>query len=482
MSVLLPPAREGKILVFGGSLALDSADNPILQRSSTGIFNKIHSSTDPFSAEILDTMADPPSWTDTASPMAHGRINGHGVILPDATVLIAGGHDFYKWNDTSDGTTPSLVCEIFDGTDFTEVASLNHPRMYHSIMVLLPDGRVLAAGGADPNDQEPALHQNPDGSPRRFVPPMIVSGFERPYPRDWNAPIYGGFRADGTYVSIALNRKDYEFYKPPYFFKGERPVIDEVYRNGVSSRQTYYGERFTIASPQASDITKVAFIRPGAPTHHTDSEQRYIDLTFEIDESGDLLVDTPVDHFIAPPGYYMLWIMREAEAPFSGLVPCDKAEFVQLADLMPYSYPDCPPKDSCICIIATTTFGTDQHRYVKYLRNLRDQLHRSSVLGKNFVWFATKSYYSFSPKIAEILSTDVKAKGKTRKFIIQPLVKVIQGTEAFIRKHVGKRFQPYLLIACLILEFPIWIFLLAGLFGLTLESVLTQKFFNSGKQ
>lgn len=346
MSILLPPAEDGKILLFGGTLALDSSNRAIMQNGGPPVFDDISSVNETKSAEVLDTLASPPTWTPTSAALNHGRVNGHGVLLPDGTVLILGGHNHYKWFDRANGTTPSLICEIFDGSTFRQVASLTHPRMYHSIALLLPDGRVMVAGGADRNEEEPALHQNPGGAPKRFVPPYLLKDrmgnlirdamgrtVEAPYPEDWNAPVYGGFSpGSGAYFSIAYNRKDYEIYKPPYFFKGVRPKIDSVSMGSeqlVSTTLIYYGEEFVIDTANANSITTVVLMKPGAPTHHTDSEQRYVNLTFTNGTSSSssstfLFVDSPSDRNIAPPGYYMLWIIEND-------LPCDKAVFIQLA-------------------------------------------------------------------------------------------------------------------------------------------------------
>ena len=92
--------------------------------------------------------------------------------LPDGTVLATGGAT------SSDGITQSravLSAELWDpDTDtWTEMASGQRPRLYHSSSVLLPDGRVLLAGG-------------------------------------------------GAFGS-AVNETNAEIYSPPYLFKGPRP-------------------------------------------------------------------------------------------------------------------------------------------------------------------------------------------------------------------------------------------------------------------
>jgi Domain of unknown function (DUF1929) len=312
MSVLLPPAQAGRILVVGGSLAVNVNDfgvfNPDqLSDAAFGdtdrgpaIFDDIFNVTDPKKAEILDTTTPIPTWSSLPN-LNKGRTNSTCVILPDSSVLIVGGHDSYKWFSTSDTppTNPSLLCELFDGANFIPMAALNHPRMYHSIAILLPNGSVLAAGGADPN-----------------APPEP----ELIYPSGWNGPTYG--------AGQVFNRKDFEIYKPTYFFKTPRPVITEVLKNGARSRQMNYGESFVIQTPQGSSITKVGLTRLGCITHHTDTEQRYVELTIVSQTASEVTVSMPIiaNNNAAPPGYYMLWIIDNLK------MPCENAEFVQLTN------------------------------------------------------------------------------------------------------------------------------------------------------
>lgn len=191
-SVLLPlqpPDYRPKVLILGGG---DPATD---------------------TAEIID-LADPnPTWGLTAS-MNHARRNLNAVLLPDGKILVIGG------NSTGQDENPVLQAEIFDPVSetWTEVASMQRPRGYHSTAILLPDGRV-AAGGSD-----------------------------------------GEFTA--------------EFYSPPYLFQGPRPQIS------FAPEAISYGNNFQVSTPDAQDIAKVVLIRPAAVTHSVDMEQRYLELDF----------------------------------------------------------------------------------------------------------------------------------------------------------------------------------------------------------
>ena len=212
------------------------------------------------------------------------RINVNAVLLPDSKVLIVGGHDNQRYRHATAGQ--ALTAEIFDpqfainhpGQDpIVETGPMGVPRMYHSTAILLPDGSVLTAGGADPNKNGNRGEPIPD------------------------------------------NYKNIEIYRPPYFFRGQRPTL-----SSISDYEIPYGAKFSIESPNASDIEKVVLLRPGCITHHTDPNQRLVELTFDADGAGRLSVTMEADPTIAPPGYYMLFIVNR-----DGL-PCEKARFTRL--------------------------------------------------------------------------------------------------------------------------------------------------------
>ena len=217
----------------------------------------------PQSAEIIDvtTLTPPPNWVRT-SDMNHKRTNVTGVALPDGTVLIVGGQRNGKWAANPD---PVFETEIYDpdADAWTPTAPLNFPRQYHSIAVLLPDARVLAAGGIDPTL---------GGTPNR-------------------------------------DQRSMEVFEPPYLSSGPRPTIT------AAPATMSYGSTFTINTPDAAGIGSVALVRPAAITHHTDSGQRYVRLGVSATAAGSITVDTPADGRVAPPGFYLLFILNAAGVP-----------------------------------------------------------------------------------------------------------------------------------------------------------------------
>ena len=80
----------------------------------------------------------------------------------------------------------------------------------------------------------------------------------------------------------------------------------------------------------ASEMQRVVLIRCGSFTHAFDGDQRYLTLHFTQD--GDTLRATaPTSSNLAPPGYYLLWVLRTA------ITPCERARFIRLAPLDHYA-------------------------------------------------------------------------------------------------------------------------------------------------
>lgn len=199
-------------------------------------------------AVVLDMTAASPAWREV-SPMVFERRRADAVLLPDGKVMISGGAV-----DTEDRHECAVhAAEIWDPDTevFTQMASQALSRIYHSTSVLLPDGRVLTAGGED---------------------------------------AYG---EGGLHTA--------EIYSPPYLFKGIRPTIVSM------STAAGYGADFQLTTPDAASIVSVAALRPAALTHNFDENQRYLPLNFTIG-AGQLTVTAPAAN-LTPPGYYMVFLV-----------------------------------------------------------------------------------------------------------------------------------------------------------------------------
>jgi glycosidase len=107
-------------------------------------------------AEIIDVAAANPAWRPTGN-MHHPRRQHNATILPDGTVLVTGGTKGGGgslknpgFNDLSPGE-PIHPAELWDPAtgQWTELAAEAVDRCYHSTAILLPDATVLSAGGGE---------------------------------------------------------------------------------------------------------------------------------------------------------------------------------------------------------------------------------------------------------------------------------------------------------------------------------------------
>ena len=94
-------------------------------------------------------------------PPSLPRIHLNAVLLPDRTVFVSGGAIIHE--ETGVSPIARLQSEIYDPAADTwkpgAVASVI--RMYHSVALLLPDGRVLTASGNPPPYGQRAPWQPP---------------------------------------------------------------------------------------------------------------------------------------------------------------------------------------------------------------------------------------------------------------------------------------------------------------------------------
>jgi transcriptional regulator with XRE-family HTH domain len=79
--------------------------------------------------------------------------------------------------------------------------------------------------------------------------------------------------------------------------------------------QIAYGAKVTVRASDTAGISKVVLMRPGAATHGFDQDQRYVGVNFTVKGATKLKVTGPASGSIAPPGYYMLFLVNSAGVP-----------------------------------------------------------------------------------------------------------------------------------------------------------------------
>ena len=219
-------------------------------------------------ARVIDLNGPAPQVSTTA-PMAYGRRQHNLTVLADGTVLATGGNSSgAALVDLGNGVYPAELWDPATGR-WQTLAAMQVTRQYHSIALLLPDGRVLSAGGG----------------------------------------------ICGTCDSVGYLAKNAEVFSPPYLFKkdgsGQLAARPEI--TSAPDEMTY-GAQLALSVPNADSIGKVALARLGAVTHSVNMEQRYVPLSFTAD--GDAINATaPANANIAPPGIYMLFAINANGVP-----------------------------------------------------------------------------------------------------------------------------------------------------------------------
>src|SRR5215467_3087144 len=231
---------EGKILMMGGSPCGFYANNCTTSPTAT--------------AEIIDLKSANPAWSYTGSMVTGGRKLHNATLLADGKVLVTGGSRGSEDPNTQP-QNPAYESELWDPTTgtWTQMASLTTTRSYHSIALLLPDARVLSAGGD-----------------------------------------FGGASA--------------EIYSPPYLFNGTRPTITSAPTNVT------YGQSFFVGTPDAASISNVTLIALSSVTHGFNMGQRINRPAFSQASDG-LNITAPSNANTTPPGYYMLFVLNSNGVP-----------------------------------------------------------------------------------------------------------------------------------------------------------------------
>ena len=216
-------------------------------------------------AETIDLTGGSPQWRNTGS-MAFARRHLNATLLPTGEVLVVGGTSAAGFNNAA-GTVHAA--EIWNPTTgmWRTVASNTINRIYHSTAILLPDARVLVAGA--------------------------------------------GENFDGDTRTQDVNQFNAEIYSPPYLFRGNRPSI------GSAPATMTYGSTFTVGTPDAGSISKVSLLRLSSVTHSFNQNQRFMTLTFQ-PQAGGLSVAAPASGNLAPPGDYLLFLVKADGVPSIG--------------------------------------------------------------------------------------------------------------------------------------------------------------------
>jgi galactose oxidase len=231
-------------------------------------------------ADIYDPYRD--RWRSIETGVA--RSHPVAVMLPDGTVAVVNGD-----GSPGDPRKPQII-DPDSGVVTTGPPWPDHGvRGYHNVALLLADGRVLTGSGESSGE----LSGRPGGPGERT---------------------------------------DIRCYSPPYLSavaEQDRPSIV------AAEPRIEYGRSFPIRL-EGGPIHRVTLVSPGSMTHSIDMNQRCVVLFYGEAEEGELAITAPSGPSIAPPGDYMLFILRAVDTTGDGsvLVP-SRARFVRLGGPTP---------------------------------------------------------------------------------------------------------------------------------------------------
>ncbi|KAH6795198.1 glyoxal oxidase-related protein [Perilla frutescens var. hirtella] len=269
-AVLLPLKNSSgaEVLVCGG------APNGSYVSANNGKF-----------VEALDTCGrirtqdQNPQWVMETMPSP--RVMGDMVLLPNGDVLIinGAGSGTAGWELGRDPVLSPIIYRPDNqvGSRFEVQSSSSTPRLYHSTAILLRDGRVLV-GGSNPH-----MYYN-------------FTGVD--FPTDLTLEAFSPSYLNSTYTSM-------------------RPQITSPVSQSKIGYTQQLGVGFTVPSGQVDgDSVIVTMVAPSFATHSFSMNQRLLvlgggNVTEVGTNSYQIRVVTPGSGQIAPPGYYLLFVVHQ---------------------------------------------------------------------------------------------------------------------------------------------------------------------------
>jgi galactose oxidase len=242
----------GKILTVGGATAYQDA-GPVVDVQATRRAYTVNISRGPDRPVIVRRISD----------MAYARSFSSSVVLPDGDVLVVGGQQHPQtFTDTGAVFSPELWNPSTG--KFAVMAPEAIGRTYHSVAILLPDGRVFSGGG--------------------------------------------GLCGDGC----TTNHPDGQIFSPPYLFNAKgtlrrRPLIR------TAPAQATTGTTITVTTN--SSTPSFALIRMSAVTHSLNNDQRRIPLTPVARHGTTYELRLPASAGVLLPGNYMLFALNAQGTP-----------------------------------------------------------------------------------------------------------------------------------------------------------------------
>ncbi len=232
--------EPGKILLFGGATAnaitIDvTGGNPVV--AQTGGLSSVR------------------YWVN-GTLLPDGRVLANGGSVKDSTAFFFDPIETYGSNNTAEIWDPKTG-------QWSEGADAAVPRLYHSTALLLPDGRVLTAGGGSPGP---------------------------------------------------ITNTDAELYSPDYLVAANGQPAPRIEIQGISGTEVSAGQKINLAVSAGADVTRATLVKSGSVTHSFNMDQRFVELPFTTN-GNQITVTLPANDATITPGYYLLSVLDENDIP-----------------------------------------------------------------------------------------------------------------------------------------------------------------------
>lgn len=205
-----------------------------------------------------------PTPVVTPGPAMHyPRALSNAITLPNGEVLVIGGNTSGKIFSDEGSVLPSEIYNPQTNT-WTLVDAIDVPRNYHSIALLLKDGRVLSAGGG-------------------------LCG-----------------------QSCGVNHLDGQIYSPTYLFNPDgsaatRPNLSNVPNTATAGQ--------TIVVSASNDTDRFSMVRLSGTTHHLNTDQRFVPVSSVDNGDGTFSLTMNANPNVLIQGYYFLFAVNANGTP-----------------------------------------------------------------------------------------------------------------------------------------------------------------------
>jgi hypothetical protein len=245
------------------------------------------------------------SWTTLKKLPGGNSVGSAGLMLPEGP---SGSSQVMMIGGLKNGTATAKT-EQYDYSNQAAGWSFGPPMLTaraHMNVVQLPDGSAIAIGGNSTGLYDAGQPQTMAYDPNTDTwTNMAVQTIRRAYHSTAILLPDGRIMSAGD-GGAGGGRQKIDFYSPPYLFKGPRPVI------GSAPSQVNYGATFSIGTSGPA-ATRAVLMAPAATTHANEMNARQVELA--VTPNGGGFNATAPTAEVAPPGYYMLFVLTAGGIP-----------------------------------------------------------------------------------------------------------------------------------------------------------------------